>query len=145
MVLLQLSIKAELENVSGLVPATDSDFDYVFEVLKEQEVSGGKGSTAHFVWSCGECERKSSAKFAPTQDRPYTAENAQFAPLLEIECRGLEFIGFNPMGTWKCKGTTSGTVFSDVVLEDGEWFAYDEKAKLPVRIYDLESKWSRAP
>jgi len=77
-------------------------------------VSGGKGSKAHFVWRCGLCgsqsslfthdgdlmtvpgKRESSAKFDPTPITPYTSENAQFQPLLVIECRGLEFIEFEP-------------------------------------------------
>lgn len=63
-----------------------------------------------------------------------------------MECRGLEFAGFDPVcnfrfvvcqphcikisqrGTWACKGET-GSVFSDVVLEDNEWIDYDEKVR----------------
>jgi Eukaryotic protein of unknown function (DUF866) len=40
--------------------------------------------------------RESSAKFDPSPPQPYTDENRQFAPLLIIECRGLEFVGFDP-------------------------------------------------
>jgi Eukaryotic protein of unknown function (DUF866) len=74
-------------------------------------VTGGKGS-AHFVWRCGLCtqsfnvpltvfdlylgKRESSAKFEPTAMTPYTSANAQFEPLLVIECRGLEFTDFDP-------------------------------------------------
>lgn len=82
---------------------------------EEYEVAGGKGSTAHFVWCCGLClsspspldhlpmpslcrlgKRESSAKFDPSPPRPYTDENCQFTPMLIIECRGLEFVGFDP-------------------------------------------------
>ena len=67
-------------------------------IQDKREVSGGKGNTANFVWRCGTCKRESSAKFedkSPTV--PYTAEaNGQFAPFLTIECRGLEFVGFDP-------------------------------------------------
>jgi hypothetical protein len=61
-------------------------------------VSGGKGSTAHFVWRCGTCKRESSAKFEKASPpQPYKADaNGQFAPLVIIECRGLEFVGFDP-------------------------------------------------
>ena len=41
-------------------------------------------------------KRESSAKFESTAITPYTSQNAQFEPLLVIECRGLEFIGFDP-------------------------------------------------
>ncbi|KAJ7357277.1 hypothetical protein DFH08DRAFT_851518 [Mycena albidolilacea] len=159
MVRLLLSIKAELENVTGLEPL--DDFEYFFKVkcnschethpkavsLNRQdtyEVSGGKGSTASFVWRCGECKRESSAKFEDAYGvKPYTDENGQFAPLLVVECRGLEFIDFQPRGIWKCKGM-KGTVFGDVDLESGEWNDYDEKAALPVGVSEVEGQWTRA-
>lgn len=42
------------------------------------------------------CKRESSAKFETPPPLPYKEENGQFGPLLIIECRGLEFIGFDP-------------------------------------------------
>jgi len=89
------------------------------------------------------CKRESSAKFDPAQNHPYSDENGQFAPLLVIECRGLEFVGFDPSGIWKCKGS-NGAVFSEVDLTEGEWNDYDEKAALPVNISEFRSEWSRA-
>jgi len=158
---LLLSIKADLENVTNLQPA--SDFEYFFQVkcnscyethsnfvsmnrTEERDVSGGKGNTAHFVWRCGFCKRESSAKFeAAFPPQPYQAESSgQFAPLVTLDCRGLEFTGFQPRGIWNCEGTGSGTKFTEVDLEDGEWVDYDEKAKQPVSIMGIESKWSRA-
>ncbi len=61
-------------------------------------MTSGKGSTANFVWRCGLCKRESSAKFEPGEKpKPYTADsNGQFAPFLTIDCRGLEFTGFDP-------------------------------------------------
>lgn len=41
-------------------------------------------------------KRESSAKFESAAITSYASENAQFEPLLVIECRGLEFIGFDP-------------------------------------------------
>ncbi|OSX67343.1 hypothetical protein POSPLADRAFT_1129178, partial [Postia placenta MAD-698-R-SB12] len=159
---LLLSIKADLENVSDLVPASES-FEYFFQVkctscnevhpklvavnrLEERETSSGKGSTAHFVWRCGLCKRESSAKFEPgSTTQSYSADaNGQFAPFLTIDCRGLEFVGFDPRGVWKCIGVESGSKFDDVDLEEGEWVDYDEKATLPVGISNIEAQWSRA-
>ncbi|KAJ3781717.1 hypothetical protein GGU11DRAFT_323160 [Lentinula aff. detonsa] len=160
MVMLLLSIKAELENVSDLAPE-DDDFEYFFQVKctscneihskhvslnrrEEYDVSGGKGGKAHFVWKCGLCKRESSAKFdATSPPKPYNAENGQLAPFLKIECRGLEFIGFDPRGMWKCVGT-KGTSFSEVDLSEEEWTDYDEKAALPVGVSEFGSAWSRA-
>ncbi|QRV86297.1 hypothetical protein RhiJN_28366 [Ceratobasidium sp. AG-Ba] len=163
MVRLLLKFKAELENVTDLKPA-DDNFDWFFEVkctscnekhpkyvsmnrVEEKAVSGGKGSTANFVWRCGLCKRESSAKFetaSPVQ--PYTADSSgKLAPLVTLDCRGLEFTNFDPRGVWTCKGTDSGTVFSEVSLDEREWTDYDEKAALPVGILEIESEWVRAP
>ncbi|OBZ78620.1 hypothetical protein A0H81_00830 [Grifola frondosa] len=145
MVRLLLSIKADLENVTNLVPADDA-FEYFFQVkctscneihpkfvslnrVEQRDVSSGKGNTAHFVWRCGLCKPDA---------------NGQFAPFLTIDCRGLEFVGFDPRGTWKCVGVDSNAVFPEVDLEDGEWVDYDEKAALPVGISNIESQWTRA-
>lgn len=67
-------------------------------IQEEREVTSGKGSTAHFVWRCGLCKREHSAKFDPGEKpKPYSADaNGQFASFLTIDCRGLEFVGFDP-------------------------------------------------
>lgn len=59
-------------------------------------MSGGKDSSANFVWKCGLCKRESSAKFEPSSPQPYAAANGEFAPFIIIECRGLEFTSFDP-------------------------------------------------
>ncbi|KAH7340424.1 DUF866-domain-containing protein [Rhizoctonia solani] len=163
MVRLLLKFKADLENVTDLKPA-DENFDWFFEVkctscnevhpkyismnrTEEMAVSGGKGSTANFVWRCGLCKRESSAKFEVANPvQPYTAESSgQFAPLVTIDCRGLEFTNFDPRGVWTCKGAESSTVFDEVSLDEREWTDYDEKAACPVGIMEIESQWVRAP
>jgi len=108
----------------------------------------GKGSTANFVWKCGNCKRESSAKFEATSSLAYRAEHSDshdFAPLAILDCRGLEFTGFHPQGNWRCVGFESGTQFDEVDLTDNEWTDYDEKAKVPVGVMNLESHWKRAP
>ncbi|KAL0575826.1 hypothetical protein V5O48_006153 [Marasmius crinis-equi] len=112
---------------------------------EEYEVSGAKGSTAHFVWKCGLCKRESFAKFDPSKTIPYTEENSgQLAPFLKVECRGLEFVGFEPRGSWICRGT-KGTVFQDVdLVENDMWTDYDEKTGAPVSVSEFGSEWRRA-
>jgi len=41
-------------------------------------------------------KREISASFESLHIIPYNNENAQFAPLLVLDCRGLEFIDFDP-------------------------------------------------
>lgn len=137
----------------------------------------GKPTPAHFVWKCTNCKRESSAKFEPgSKITPYRPDSGdKFVGVLVIECRGLEFTGFKPevrylsaflpvtltrvKGHWTCKGIESGTIFSEIDLQGGEWADYDEKvnlqlyrsinsnglqASLPVAILNIESKWDRA-
>jgi len=108
-------------------------------------MSGSKGNTAHFVWRCALCKRESSAKFEPVPPLAYSADSSgSFAPLVILDCRGLEFIAFDFRGLWKCEGTESHTPFGEVDLTEGEWVDYDEKARQPVSVMEVESKWSRA-
>ncbi|VDB99708.1 unnamed protein product [Peniophora sp. CBMAI 1063] len=162
MVRLLLSIKAELENITDLLPGSDN-FEYFFQVkcsscnethsklvsmnrVEEHVASLGKGTSAHFVWKCSFCKRESTAKFEEKNPpKAYSADaNGQFAPFLILDCRGLEFIDFDPRGIWTAKGSESGTPFTEVDLSDGEWVDYDEKAALPVGVSQVESKWTRA-
>jgi len=162
MVRLMLSIKADLESVTNLSPASDS-FEYFFQVqcsschethpkyvglnrMEEHELSGSKGNTAHFVWRCGMCKRESSAKFDSSFPiRPYTIESSgKFAPLLVLDCRGLEFTNFDPRGIWKCIGSESGMAFNEVDMEEREWTDYDEKSSVSVGVMAFEGKWSKA-
>ncbi|KAH7104305.1 DUF866-domain-containing protein [Auriculariales sp. MPI-PUGE-AT-0066] len=161
MVKLTLSIKADLENVTDLVPS-DNSFEFFFKVKcsscqeehpkpvsmnreQEREVSGGKGSSAHFVWRCSFCKREHSAKFESEPLKAYTMDsNGNFAPLVTLDCRGLEFIGFDPRGNWKCTGVEKGTKFAEVDLTEGEWTDYDEKAHVPVSVMNIECRWGRA-
>ena len=81
-----------------LLILSPSDVHLSAYVQEEREVSGGKGNTADFVWKCSSCKRESSAKFEekfPVKAYSHEA-NGQFAPLVTLDCRGLEFIGFDP-------------------------------------------------
>lgn len=53
------------------------------------------------IWRCSNCKRENSAKFdTSTPVRQYTTDSSRtFFPILVVECRGLEFIGFDPVGT----------------------------------------------
>ncbi|KAI9461831.1 DUF866-domain-containing protein, partial [Boletus coccyginus] len=159
---LDLEIKADLEGVTDLKPASD-DFDYFFKVqctscrevhpklvslnrIEEREVSGGRHGTAHWIWRCSNCKHENYAKFDTSVSVcPYTAAHSgTFSRILVVECRGLEFIEFDPRGQWTCRGTDSNTSFDEIDLQEGEWYDYDEKAALPVQITSVESRFSRA-
>ncbi|KAK2879958.1 hypothetical protein FQN49_000717 [Arthroderma sp. PD_2] len=64
--------------------------------------------------------------------------------IIEFDCRGLEFTEFKADGPWEAKGTESGTKFSDISLEDGEWYDFDEKRKEEVSITEVRWEIRRA-
>ncbi|KAL1925150.1 uncharacterized protein VTP21DRAFT_33 [Calcarisporiella thermophila] len=158
MVKLALQIKAELENLTDLQPNLDHDFHLrvrcnhcneenpnviTMNINEEHEIQGSRG-TANFVMKCKFCSRQSSASFDTTSKplvRPYTADHSgQFSPVVVIECRGLEFVGFEPRDGWTAKGVESGTPF-EVDLSEGEWVDYDDKANNPVGVSEIEAKF----
>ncbi|KAH9885979.1 hypothetical protein F4778DRAFT_759933 [Xylariomycetidae sp. FL2044] len=153
-----LTLVAELNGVTNLRPkdTTESPFWYTFTVQctscrethpnsisvskhEQNELSGSRGE-ANFVWKCKNCKRESSCsiKVGP---KPYAqSEPPKQQPIIEFDCRGLEFTGFSPEGEWLAEGLESGTKFEGIdSLTEGEWFDYDEKAGDEVSIKDL--KW----
>jgi len=47
-------------------------------------------------------------------------------------------------GEWEAKGLESTSTFSDIDLQEGEWFDYDEKASGEVSVKDLKWEIRRA-
>ncbi|KAG9295862.1 hypothetical protein G9A89_006601 [Geosiphon pyriformis] len=156
---LGLFFKADLEKVTDVEPV-DDEYEWHFKVkcttcnevnnnwvgvnrLSQTDLNGSRG-TANLVMRCKFCKRESSAQFDPTPTKPYTNDDSgQFAKIVTIECRGLEFIDFEPRSDFKAKGIDSGTLFNDVDLTDGYWADYDEKAGLPVGISQIKSEFRK--
>lgn len=84
-----------------------------------------------------------SASSKSTAALPYAAENAQLAPFIALDCRGLEVTKFHFRGRWIVE-TAEGTKF-EADLEEGEerWDDYDEKTEEPVSISEFVSAVSR--
>ncbi|GJJ68255.1 hypothetical protein EMPS_00601 [Entomortierella parvispora] len=156
MPVLALQIKAELENITELIPE-DADHTWHFKIqctkcreidsnhitfnaIDKAEMGSGRGE-ANLVMKCKFCKCESSADFA-SKPVAYDIENSgKFQTIVTIECRGLELVDFAPREGWKAKGAESGTVFEDIDLTDGDWADYDEKSELPVAISDIEAKF----
>ncbi|KAF7513002.1 hypothetical protein GJ744_011268 [Endocarpon pusillum] len=160
--MLALALKADLEGVTDLRPVDtpDSPYFYSFKVqctscrethpnwvsisrFESNELSGSRGE-ANFVWRCKNCKRESSAtiKAAPA---PYTYSSPpKTQNVIELDCRGCEFVEFKPEGEWEAKGLESPTTFAGIDLQEGEWFDYDEKVSAEVSIKDLKWEIKRA-
>ncbi|EOD46069.1 putative duf866 domain-containing protein [Neofusicoccum parvum UCRNP2] len=155
--MLALTLTAELEGVTGLLPTDTAEkpFYYTFKVQctscrethpnwvsvsrhEQNEVSGSRGE-ANFVWRCKNCKREHSANItaapnAYSQQLPPKRQN-----IITFDCRGLEFVEFKPDGEWQATGVESGTKFEAIDLTEGDWFDYDEKAGEEVSVKDM--KW----
>ena len=78
--------------------------------------------------------------------KAYDADNKPNKPfnILELDCRGLEFVDFKADGEWLAEGTESGTKFTAIDLSEGEWFEYDEKTSEEVSITGVKWEIRRA-
>ncbi|KAF5970641.1 DUF866 domain-containing protein [Fusarium coicis] len=152
-----LYLTADLQGVTNLRPddTQDNPFWYMFKVqctscrethanhvgvnrFDTNEMSGSRGE-ANFVWKCKNCKRESSASVKAGPFPYEQTEPAKPQKILEFDCRGLEFTEFKAEGEWLAEGAETGTKFTGIDLEEGEWFEYDEKSNEEVSINDV--KW----
>jgi hypothetical protein len=80
-------------------------------------------------------EHSANIKDAP---KPYQQSQTP-SVIIELDCRGLEFVEFSPEGEWAAQGEESGTPFVGIDLQEGDWYDFDEKASREVSITEL--KW----
>ncbi|KAI9012922.1 hypothetical protein BC832DRAFT_270928 [Gaertneriomyces semiglobifer] len=152
-----LSFRAELENVSTLRPENVEEYDWKIQFrctkcddvhekfvslvgTEEMGNSSNARSTANLVMRCKGCKNEGSSNLLPQTFKPYTdAVSSQYAPMVQIECRGLEPVAWEVADGWVATAE-SGATFSDIPLGNGEeWAEYDEKGSVPVGIVDIET------
>jgi len=118
---------------------------------------------ANLVINCPACRRENSATFVVrkpgSKDESGLGEVSPWseivpddgAPAWHTLCT-IDFRGINPLdvridglltesSSWTCAGSESGTLFTDMVFEEGEWHDYDDKAGDEVAITDVEFRW----
>ncbi|KAK7800117.1 hypothetical protein U0070_010188 [Myodes glareolus] len=104
-------------------------------------LKGGRGS-ASMVQKCKLCARENSIEILSSTIKSYNAEdNEKFKTIVEFECRGLEPIDFQPQAGFAAEGVESGTVFSDINLQEKDWTDYDEKAQESVGIFEVSHQF----
>lgn len=128
------------------------------------EVKSIRGQHSYMYWHSLIQQRESSATIKATPVAYEASEPAKKKNVIEIDSRGLEFTEFiadvsvNQLhsvclwadvksllqGEWEAVGTESGTKFTGIDLNDGEWFDYDEKAGEEVSIKDVKFEIRRA-
>ncbi|XP_006879871.1 PREDICTED: UPF0587 protein C1orf123 homolog [Elephantulus edwardii] len=148
-----LQLKATLENVTSLRPVGE-DFRWYLKMkcgncgeisekwqyirlMDSVALKGGRGS-ASMVQKCKLCSRENSIEILSSTIKSYNAEDSEkFKTIVEFECRGLEPVDFQPQAGFAAEGLESGTVFSDINLQEKDWTDYDEKAQESVGIYEV--------
>ncbi|THY25641.1 DUF866-domain-containing protein [Aureobasidium pullulans] len=160
--MLALTLTAELNGVTDLAPidTEDSPFYYTFKVqctscrevhpnwvsvsrFEQNEVSGSRGE-ANFVWKCKNCKREHSATIKEAPKAYAQNDTPKSQKIIEIDCRGLEFVEFKPDGEWKATGIDSNTKFDAIDLTEGDWYDYDEKASEEVSVQGQKWEIKRA-
>uniref|UniRef100_A0A286XS93 CXXC motif containing zinc binding protein n=1 Tax=Cavia porcellus TaxID=10141 RepID=A0A286XS93_CAVPO len=119
-----LQLKATLENITNLRPLGE-DFRWYLKMkcgncgeisekwqyirlMDSVALKGGRGS-ASMVQKCKLCARENSIG---------KSDNEKFKTIVEFECRGLEPVDFQPQAGFAAEGVESGTVFSDINLQE---------------------------
>ncbi|PGG99437.1 hypothetical protein AJ80_09361 [Polytolypa hystricis UAMH7299] len=74
----------------------------------------------------------------------YDESKSKGQKVIDFDCRGLEFIEFQPDGEWEAKGTESSTPFTGIDLTEGDWYDYDEKTGEEVSIGEVSWEIKRA-
>uniref|UniRef100_A0A452VBI7 CXXC motif containing zinc binding protein n=1 Tax=Ursus maritimus TaxID=29073 RepID=A0A452VBI7_URSMA len=129
-----LQLKATLENVTNLRPLGE-DFRWYLKMkcgncgeisekwqyirlMDSVALKGGRGS-ASMVQKCKLCARENSIEILRSTIQSYNAEdNEKFKTVVEFECPGLEPVDFQPQAGFAAEGVESGTVFSDINLQE---------------------------
>ncbi|CAG8520382.1 4082_t:CDS:2 [Diversispora eburnea] len=111
MVKLALYFKAELENITDVGPGGE-DYEWHFKVK---------------CTSCYEVNENWTKNDVPGSRGTANFNSDQFSPIVIIECRGLEFVDFDPRFGFSAKGVDSETIFENIDLTEGYWADYDEK------------------
>ncbi|MCJ1332564.1 hypothetical protein MMC10_009257 [Thelotrema lepadinum] len=160
--MLALTLTADLTGVTDLLPVDtpDDPHYYNFKVQctscrevhpnwvgvnrhEMNEVSGSRGE-ANFVWRCKMCKRESTATILDAAAKYVQQSPPKAQQVIKIDCRGLEFVEFKADGEWAATGSESGTKFTGIDLDQGEWYDYDEKVGEEVSIKDVKWAISRA-
>eukprot|EP00899_Mesostigma_viride_P015210 jgi/Mesvir1/23690/Mv18643-RA.1 len=159
MPILDLQLKAELENLTNLKP--NDDIDWIIKVKCTQcgalsdkvstltrsetvDIPNSRG-TAHLVQKCKLCERQGNISIldVPSKGHSLTAEDAEagkFVTIVSFECRGaIEPVELYPRDGFTAQGVESGKVF-EVDLSD-DFSEYDEKAQASVGVYGVQHKF----
>ncbi|KAE8385591.1 FAD binding domain-containing protein [Aspergillus alliaceus] len=116
-----------------------------FNRFEQHEIPGSRGE-ANFVWKCKLCQKTHSASIVAGPNAYEANDKRKSLKVIDLDCRGLEFVDFKADGEWEAKGIESSTPFAAIDLSEGEWYDYDEKAGDEARVGSevvIRLKWGQ--
>lgn len=150
----RVEVSALLENIGSF--STPKDYAFFMSLLcgncgekspkpvvliKSEELEGIRTGVVNLRRSCKLCDRVSEVKIVQDEMTYSESDSPGWAPFLLIECRGTE-----PSELMLSDDVplivvgTDGFQFEDVVLENGEYYGYDEKRKIEASISELQTR-----
>ena len=153
-----LYAKMELENVQKFSVPDDTSWtidvkqaagddmrkDVQFDPADEEEVPNNKGGKATFLVKFEGDKQVSTLRVCPAGElkkyptQAQTADDTAMVLLLACECRGLEPVGWTPVGPYAAE-LDNGKTFEVDFRESNEWCDYDDKSDTSVMVsYDPE-------
>lgn len=149
-----LKVSAQLDGVGSISVPEDYPWHIFFGcgncgektekpivISESDEVEGIRGAMVNLKISCKLCARVNDVKLLPNGHK-YTADNSpDWAPLLEMECRGTEPIQVLladdvPLDIVGLEGFE----FDDAFIVDGEFYSYDEKLNTEASVTEFKSR-----
>ena len=118
--------------------------DVIIDPFNEEKTSKGRGScTFKITWPGFHKESTLNVQpFSKDIHRTLLSDDCtDFTPVVAFECRGLKPIAWNYKEDFFSCVSSTGQVFEDISLEQGDWYGFDEKSCLPVSISNLEFKF----
>lgn len=110
--------------------------------MSSEQVEGIRGGAAvNLRRTCKFCKRVSDFKIIK-EGMSYTADDSpNWSTILRLECRGAEITDIaladdTPLETVG----NDGFVFEDVLIENGEFYGYDEKSKVEASITEFTTR-----
>lgn len=149
-----LEMSAQLDNIASLQTPEDYPWRLQFGcgncgektakplvVMSSDLVEGIRGAQVNLKYTCRLCDRVNDIKLLE-ENIQYEAETApEWAPILRLECRGTEPLAVEMSDTVPLEIIgVSGFSFEDSILDDGEFYGYDEKEKTEASITEFQTR-----
>ncbi|PXF48377.1 hypothetical protein BWQ96_01837 [Gracilariopsis chorda] len=150
-----LQVSAQLTNVTSIKPPDEYPWHLVLQctscgektskpvvVSTSDEVEGIRKGVVSLKLTCKLCGRVNDVKLL--QQGAYTEEaSPDWAEILSLECRGLQPLEWIVADDVPMEITSLNGPLEDGIIEDGEFYGFDEKLGEEANVTELTSKFEK--